>query len=447
MKKLYVLTLILAFATTGQAQVVFSSDLSSWAAGLPTDFVGAKTNINTDSISEVTTGVVYGSSAANIRNANSGHKRFTTQSVTVMDGETYEISFWVRGQGEIRTGLYDGRATGSGYAQYNSYETINSTSWTQVTQSIVCAHDTTDGEFILSCRNTGIGVGLDIDSIVVAIGMINPPMLTSIYGIQFTANPNGDSPLLNQLVVTGGVVTAVDSSGYFIQDNAAAWSGIYVFDGSLPAIGDSVVVEGQVAEYFGSTQIASVTSVTNAGAVGAELPVDITTADANLEDWESVLIRVTGANCTDADVAANFGQWEVNDGSGPILVDDLYYDFTPTLNTMYDVAGVMTYSFSERKIEPRDANDVSISTSVEEIVFPSLSVYPNPATAELVLNFGEEINNVSYMVLDLTGRVLETGNTGDQVARISVEQLVAGQYILQLRTEQGYRNVPFMVQR
>jgi hypothetical protein len=446
MKKLYVLTLILAFATTGQAQVVFSSDLSSWAAGLPTDFVGAKTNMNTDSISEITAGVVYGSSAANIRNASSSHKRFTTQSVTVIDGETYQISFWVRGQGEIRTGLFDGRSTGSGYSQYNSYELINSSTWTQVTQSIVCAHDTTDGEFILSCRNTGIGVGLDIDSVVIAIGMVNPPMQTTIYDIQYTTDPNGDSPLLNQLVITGGVVTAVDSSGYFIQENAAAWSGIYVFDGSLPSIGDSVIVEGQVAEYFNNTQIASVTSYTNSGSVGAESEVDLSTSDCNLEEWESVLVRVLNATCSDDDVAANFGQWEVNDGSGPILVDDLYYDYTPTLNLVYDVSGVMTYSFSERKIEPRDANDVSISTSIDEQLFSGLRLYPVPAMDQLTLDLGERSSNLTYKMVDASGRFVREGSLTDQISQINVAGLANGHYSIQLIDNAGTRTVSFVVQ-
>jgi hypothetical protein len=52
-----------------------------------------------------------------------------------------------------------------------------------------------------------------------------PATTTSIYAIQYTTDPSGDSPLKDQAVTTEGVVTAVFGSGYFIQDpEETSWS-------------------------------------------------------------------------------------------------------------------------------------------------------------------------------------------------------------------------------
>ena len=60
----------------------------------------------------------------------------------------------MRGNGNIRVGLFDGRPGGSsGYAGYSPYTVVASPdAWTQVTQSITAAYDTTGGEFILSAH-------------------------------------------------------------------------------------------------------------------------------------------------------------------------------------------------------------------------------------------------------------------------------------------------------
>ncbi|MGD9535622.1 MAG: endonuclease/exonuclease/phosphatase family protein [Alphaproteobacteria bacterium] len=65
------------------------------------------------------------------------------------------------------------------------------------------------------------------------------------------------SPLVGELVITAGIVTAVDSNGFFLQnpigDGLIATSdAIFVFTSSVPtvAVGDEVEVEGTVAEFF-----------------------------------------------------------------------------------------------------------------------------------------------------------------------------------------------------
>lgn len=445
MKHIYTLILTCCFAVAANAQVVFSSDLSSWNMNLPTDFVGSKTNINNDSIAEVMNGVIYGTSAVRLSNAQSGHRRFTTQPVNVIDGEIYDIEFWVRGQGEIRTGLFDGRSTGSGYAQYNSYETVSSNSWYKVTQSVSCAYDTTGGEFIFSTRNTVIGTGIEIDSVAISISGGNPPVApSSIYAIQFTSDPSGDSPLLNTTVITGGVVSAVDSSGYYIQESPAAWSGIYIFDNNLPSIGDSVVLRGNVIEYFGLTEITNVDSFVVVGNFGAPVATNISLAQANSEDWEGILATV-GGTCND--LPNQFDEWRITNGTDTLVVNDQFYAYTPVLGTDYGVTGPISYSFGRYRVNPRDINDVEIISSVEELLFPELTAFPNPANDVLFVNLGVNPGNAAYTIFDLSGRALVSSSLNQMNNTIETSSLVNGQYILRLAKDNAARNVVFMVQR
>ena len=79
-----------------------------------------------------------------------------------------------------------------------------------------------------------------------------PATVTPIYDIQGTAQT---SPLTGQIATTG-IVTAVDSNGFYLQDptgdgNEATSDGIFVFTGSAPTVnvGDGVQVEGTVSEF------------------------------------------------------------------------------------------------------------------------------------------------------------------------------------------------------
>ncbi|NEQ72488.1 MAG: type I secretion C-terminal target domain-containing protein [Okeania sp. SIO2C9] len=101
------------------------------------------------------------------------------------------------------------------------------------------------------------------------------PTLTPIYEIQGAAHT---SALEGQTVTTTGIVTAVDTIGFYLQDptgdgNDATSDGIFVFTGSAPgvSVGDELQVDGTVSEFtpggtstrnLSTTQISSPT-ITN----------------------------------------------------------------------------------------------------------------------------------------------------------------------------------------
>jgi predicted extracellular nuclease len=121
---------------------------------------------------------------------------------------------------------------------------------------------------------------------------VNPPQLT-IMEIQ----GSGDrSPYESKSVRTTGVVTAVKSNGFWIQDlsgdgNPATSDGLFIFGGSpKPAVGDSVLVAGKVQEFAtsGDPSAAPATELSGSPTVsvistGNPLPEAVTVTAADLD--------------------------------------------------------------------------------------------------------------------------------------------------------------------
>jgi len=426
MKKIYLTAALVAGTLLGaNAQIVFSSSFENWTGSTPDGWMGVRSNIPASKVTQVTGSSDYGNNAVRLEETTGTHKRFTTLGYTVTDGTTYQIKFWAKGQGDVRTGIMDSRSTGFGYA-YNSYISVNSATWTEYTQNITCANDTTGAEFLFSIKSTVAPNHIMLDSVVISEATAST---VSIYGIQYTTIGGGASPLAGATVNTGGIVTAKYSNGYYLQSGAGAWRGIKVFDaGHSPMVGDSVVLTAQVQENFNNTELTAVSAYALVNS-GNPLPgpAIITTTQGNTEDFEGVYTRVTSV-CKDAN--AGFGMWSLYSSPDTLKVDDVMYPFTPTFNETYQVTGVIEYSFSEFKILPRNAADVVLIMSVnEENKFAGLKMYPNPAD-EVVMLSGLPTNS-SVQVVDLTGKTMMTTNT----AVLNTGVLANGLYLVKVTND------------
>ena len=151
-----ILTLcVMLFTAMGFAQVVnTNSGFESWTGNSPDGWYGSKSNIGTANVVQVTSGAHSGDYACQLINTASSHKRFSTQAVHVDNGTQYVISFWAKGEGDIRVAMYDGRSTGSGYSSYSAYHSINSDTYQYCFDTLQAANTTNSGEFILSVRET-----------------------------------------------------------------------------------------------------------------------------------------------------------------------------------------------------------------------------------------------------------------------------------------------------
>ena len=250
----------------------------------------------------------------------------------------------------------------------------------------------------------------------------------TIYEIQGQVDA---SPYDTMIVITSGIVTALhETKGYWLQDGAGAWNGIYVYDAvNIPAIGDDITIEGEVAEFYGLTQIKNLASYT-VNSQGNTLPVaeELTTAACNEEAYESVLVKTLNVEILNAD--AGYGMWTITNGAeaDSVLTDDVMFHFEPNVIYNYNVTGIMSYSFDARKLLPRDENDIETIVGINQSENTVFSVFPNPVVNEINL---VNIKNVDYItVSDVTGKLISKISISSENVKISTSDLKAGMYIV-----------------
>ncbi len=266
----------------------------------------------------------------------------------------------------------------------------------------------------------------EVDDIMV--DEFSAPTTTSIYDIQFTTNPSGDSPEDGNVVLTGGIVTAHHANGYYIQAGTGPFSGVYVQD-NMNAVsrGDSVTLSATVNEFFNFTRLENVTGFTvvssgNNEPAATNIP---NTGDVNAEQYEGVKVMTTGEVTNDN---YGFGMFQIFDNStDSTLVDDVIYQYIATNGQVLQVTGVVEYSFSEYKILPRDANDITDVTSVEELIRVNLEVYPTITSTSVTV---EASNNAAYQVVDMTGKTVQSGSLVNGFNTINLESLSTGIYFI-----------------
>lgn len=183
----------------------------------------------------------------------------------------------------------------------------------------------------------------------------------SIYDIQFTEDPSGDSPYAGQEVTVTGIVTATFYYGYFVAEKPGPWHAIFVYSKKNgPRIGDKVQVTGLVKEYYGLTEMYDISDYQLLSSGNAVDLVTVTVDAQNVphEEYESVLVIVNDVDVTSLE---DFGEWVIHDGTGSVRCDDINdYMYFPQVGDQLDsVTGVVYYSFDNFKIEPRKTNDIS----------------------------------------------------------------------------------------
>ena len=177
----------------------------------------------------------------------------------------------------------------------------------------------------------------------------------SIYDIQ---GQTDSSPYIDEIVSTTGIVTGIAYNGYFIQDGMLEWSGIWVYGapGTL-VLGDLVTVTGTVKEYNELTEIEEMSVSVQSSDNNMPDPIVLATGDIG-ESYESVLVNVIGVAMTEPD---NYGEWDIDDGSGVFRVDDKLFaeaDELVDIGNEYTVVGPVDFTYGSYKILPRSEADL-----------------------------------------------------------------------------------------
>ena len=255
-----------------------------------------------------------------------------------------------------------------------------------------------------------------------------------IDNIQYTPNSNGASSYDGSQVYTGGIVTAVRSdSTFYLSSGSGPWSGIYVYsDNYIVNIGDSLTFKAEAVEFNNLTELKNITNFQNISSGNFPSVNICNTAAVSNEEFEGCLVKITNAVCNNTN--AGFGQWTLNDGSGDINIGDLLFDYpNPTLNTAYNVTGIVDFSFSEFKLLPRSSSDVSQAVSVNENSITNFDFYPNPLNSD---NLNVEVDkNSSIILYDYSGKIIRSFYLKPGINNLNLSNMSNGLYLIKYGSE------------
>jgi hypothetical protein len=240
--------------------------------------------------------------------------------------------------------------------------------------------------------------------------------LTAISVIQQVDIGDDSSYVAGQVKNITGVVTAArgtySDNMFVVQQGSGTWSGIHVYDPSYSvpaAVGDSVILSGRVQEYYNLTELYlftdCYTEVSSGNPVYETLvpTSEINSGSIYAESWEGVLVRVDSVTVTNGDLG--YGEWEINDGSGPCIVDDAaYYAYQPkTGHTIESVWGVVDYAYNFYKIQPRGNDDIVGALTVSTVRYaPHAPTTTDEVTVSALVNTGFPIEYV-YVYHNIDG--------------------------------------------
>lgn len=246
-----------------------------------------------------------------------------------------------------------------------------------------------------------------------------------------------ESPVVDKkVIVTGTVTGVVPGVGYFVQDDNAAWSGIWVADAETFVLeGNGVQVKGIVKEVNGVTTVEGVGTVINPPLAIQPIVVASPSA-AKDEKYESVLVKVEGAR---AAAVEEDGTWDIYyEEDDRATVGHLMYtvaDPHPIFDSYYHVTGIVNGTDDDYTIEPRKAADVDLITSI--VVGPvdavDFKVYPNPFANELTIDNNDKLTRVT--ITNIAGQRVLDVQYPERVIRTA--NLVSGVYVISLFNEGG----------
>ncbi|MBN1552861.1 hypothetical protein JW979_15410 [bacterium] len=209
-----------------------------------------------------------------------------------------------------------------------------------------------------------------------------PPTKTCAEIQQYNGVFEGDRVRVN------GVVTCETGrfgySGTVIADpGGGPWAAMYIYDRDQRLVanrGDEVSVVGIVTEYYEKTEVDSSDEtefppqITGGGAVPD--PIELSTGNADSEEYESCLIRVRNAQVLSP--PDGFGNIAIDDGSGEFTYLGKYEWEPPAVGSIFAcLAGINDFHWSRFKVRPRDEADMECPGG-DPTPTPNPNVTPTP---------------------------------------------------------------------
>jgi hypothetical protein len=302
-----------------------------------------------------------------------------------------------------------------------------------------------------------------LDEVIISVGDC-----VSISDIQFTQDQGsycyesgivGEEVNLCPAVVTHVVPeTNAGSAGNFFlsKSGTSIWGGIFIRDFDIvPSVGDEIDLTATVNEYYSFTQLLDVSSYSIISSGNSVIPISINTGNLGIgcsqegESYEGMLVKLIDVTVESID---EFGNIQINDGSGPTLMDDYYFDGNwPNFSigeNISSIVGNVGYSYNEFKIYPRDENDIGSCVYLGDLNGDGgWNVLDIVVLANCILNgtcvehenacAGDINSDGGFNVLDIVtlANCVLIGNCGGRVDDASHAQLIIKDNILSIEAD------------
>ncbi|MDR0364260.1 MAG: T9SS type A sorting domain-containing protein [Bacteroidales bacterium] len=191
-----------------EVNILMNANFSEWNSnGRAVGWHGIVTTSGNDIIARSN---IYHSDpySCQLTNVESTPKRFSTTSFKITADHEYSIKFWVRGQGEVRVGVWNGndRENEENYAYSGDYIKVDSDTWTFHSLNVKSLSNQQNmGQFVIFFKNTS-GDHILIDDVEFFVGnMVFDTKVTDI-------DVSGENCVITSLINDFGSFCYVSSS-------------------------------------------------------------------------------------------------------------------------------------------------------------------------------------------------------------------------------------------
>ena len=419
--------------------LICNGDFEDWTDGLPDCWYGEKSSIAQGNVNQYSDNPHTGSFAVQLIREDSGHQRFTSQHATLEDNHAYEITFWVKGQGEIRTGLFDDRDSGFGYAPYNSYIMVDSDSWSEHTQVVTAANSTDIAEFIFSVRNTSAARNhLQLDNISVEvisegaeevnnIAQLREGTVGAIYTITEEVILTFQQSYRNQKFIQD------ETAAIMIDDNSEIITTSYNRYDGITGITGTLGVYNQMLQFIPSEDPGPPSSG------GNQIDPETRTLASLSSDDQAKLIRVENVTFQQTGTFATGTAYNISspDGDGIFYTEfwDADYIEEPIPADPQSIHVIVTEDNNYIRVTARDLSDFLAYVNTMEILDGEAVIYPNPFRNNIHVTGNEQLQRA--LIINTTGQILMEIHTTERDLNIFAGHLVPGIYFIQLQFEDG----------
>ncbi|TVR40484.1 MAG: T9SS C-terminal target domain-containing protein [Bacteroidia bacterium] len=422
--------------------LICNGDFEDWTDGLPDCWYGSKSNIGAANVNQYSDNPYSGNYAAQLVNTSGDHRRFTSQPASVENGTSYNITFWVKGQGDIRTGLFDDRDTGFGYAPYNTYISVNSDSWSEYSQVVTAANSSDIAEFIFSLRNTNEGMNhILLDMVSVEVLSDDPEEVATIaelragqMGASYTLT--GEAILTYQMSHRNQKYIQDDTAGILIDDNNGIITTSYNRYDGITGLTGTLTAHNQMLQFIPTEDPGPATSTNN-----EVVPLSVSLGDVSTVHQARLITIAEPIYFEDAGaVFATGTNYDIyNNLDDYAVFRTLFFEADYIGNTIPGEPILLTALVSQFmetiQLTARDSDDMEIFVNVVDTDLEDIILYPNPFRYQIHIGANKLINEV--VVFSTTGqKLMEKTPAGSQVT-LRTDHLQPGLYIISIRFEDG----------